>query len=134
MCVTATGMEDQHGAVGERRGARIWTPATSRGVMQHGFPVSPVRDWIRRSRSFTCRIPAPVTRRITRLRCPLAAAVSEVPGRLTEIWLGRQGVPQVAFRASGRARAEGAGSGHLTGSGHLNCHREPGNWTEVPAD
>ena len=50
--------------------------AASRGVMHQGFPVSPVRDWIRRSRSFTwrglvmdlsctCRIPAPVTRWIT---------------------------------------------------------------------
>jgi len=68
--------------------------AARRGVMQQGFPVSPVRDWIRRSRSCTCRglvmdlsstcrIPAPVTRRITRLRCPLVAAASQVPSRLT---------------------------------------------------
>ena len=68
--------------------------AASRGARQQGFPVSPVRDSIRPSRSCTCRglvmdlsstcrIPAPVTHRITRLRCPLAAAVSEVPGQLT---------------------------------------------------
>ena len=68
--------------------------AASRGVRQQGFPVSPVRDSIRPSRSCTCRglvmdlsstcrTPAPVTHRITRLRCPLAAAVSEVPGQLT---------------------------------------------------
>jgi hypothetical protein len=51
-------------------------------------------DWTRRSRSFTCRglvmdlsctcrKPAPVTRRITRLRCPLVVAVSRAPGWLT---------------------------------------------------
>ena len=80
--------------------------AASRGVMHQGFPVSPVRDWIRRSRSCTCRglvmdlsctcrIPAPVTRRITRLRCPLVAAVSKAPGRLVDVDLAKEsgGVP-----------------------------------------
>ena len=33
---------------GERRGAQDLDAAASRGVMQQGFPVSPVRDWIRR--------------------------------------------------------------------------------------
>jgi hypothetical protein len=58
-----------------------------------GFPQSPVRDWIWLSRSCTCRglvmhlswtrrVPALVTRRITRPPGPFAAAVSEVPGRL----------------------------------------------------
>jgi hypothetical protein len=62
--------------------------AASRGVMQQRFPVSPVRDWIRRSRSCTCRglvmdlsctcrIPAPVTRRITR-PCPLYGLLGRV--------------------------------------------------------
>jgi hypothetical protein len=67
--------------------------AASRGVSSKGSRI-PVRGWIRRSRSCngrgpvmdlpcTCRVPAPVTRRITRLRCPLVAAVGEVPDRLT---------------------------------------------------
>jgi hypothetical protein len=58
-----------------------------------GFPVSLLKDWIWLSRSCTCRglmmhlsctrrISALVTRRITRPPGPLAAAVSEVPGRL----------------------------------------------------
>lgn len=93
MCAAATGMEDQHAPW-----RAVLCPdldvAASRGVMPQRFPVSLVRDWIGRSRSCTCRglvmdlsctcrIPAPVTCRITRLRCPLVAAVSQVPGGLT---------------------------------------------------
>ncbi len=81
--------------------------AASCGVMPQGLPVSPVRDRIRRSRSCTCRglvmdlsctcrVPAAVTRLITRLRCPLVAAVSQMSGRLTQIWLWNQGRSDVS--------------------------------------
>jgi len=82
-------VEDWHSAVASDAAGGSGR-CTSGGVMPQGFPVSPRRDWIWLSRSCTCRglvmylsctrrIPALVTPRIT---SPLAAAVSEVPGRL----------------------------------------------------
>ena len=54
MCVTATGMEDQHGAV-----AIGAAPGSGhRGEPRHHaarVPGVPLRDWIRRTRSCTCR-------------------------------------------------------------------------------
>ena len=92
-CVAATGMEDQHGAVAigavpgyGRRGKPRRHAAMVPGVPGQGpDPAEPVlyQSWTVTDLSCTCRIPAPVTRWIPRLRCPLVAAVSEVPGRLT---------------------------------------------------
>lgn len=81
------------GRRGKRRCARIWTLRQAAASCSKGFPMFPVRDWIRRSRSCTwsglvldlsctCRIPAPVTSLITSQRRPLVASAREVPGRL----------------------------------------------------
>ena len=67
--------------------------AASRGVTQQGFPVSPVRDWIRRSRSCTCRglvmyLPYTCAGDAPDHEAAMSAlvtAVSEVPGRLAQI-------------------------------------------------
>jgi hypothetical protein len=60
-------------------------------------------------------------------RGPLVAAVSEVPGWLTLIWLKESGAICTVC-ATGQALDQDPGYGHR------KCHREPGNWTDVPAD
>ena len=105
-------------AAGWRTGVAPWRAtlradlgaARAAASCRKGFPVSAFRDWIWLSRSCTCRglviylsctrrIPALVTPRITRQAGPLAAAVSEVPGRLKQ------------------ALDQGAVSGHLIAMG-----------------
>ena len=44
------------------------------------------------------------------------------------IWLRNQG------RSMGVVPRYRPGQDRAAGSGHLNCHRGPGNWTDVPAD
>jgi hypothetical protein len=85
-------VEDWHGVV-VSDAARGSGRCASGGVMPHGFPgvpsqgldlVEPVMylSWTGDVPVVHRRIPALVTRRITRPQGPLAAAVSEVPGRL----------------------------------------------------
>ncbi len=116
-------MEDQHGAVAigavprsGRRGEPRRHTARVPGVPGQG-PDPAERSCTCRGLvmdlSSTCRIPASVTRRITRLRGPLVAAVCQAPGRLTQIWLRNQG------RSIGvipRCRPD-----------QDHCHKEPGN-------
>ena len=65
--------------------------AASRGVMQQGFPVSPVRDWIRRSRSCayrglaidlscTCCVPAPASAYSSMVSCSDGVASGAAAG------------------------------------------------------
>jgi hypothetical protein len=88
-------------AAGRKMGAVPWRATLCAGRTLHGrrrmpqgFPMSALGDWIWLSQSYTCRglvmylsctrrVPALVTRRITRPHGPLVAAVSGVPGRLT---------------------------------------------------
>jgi hypothetical protein len=111
---------------GERRCARIWTP---RRAARHAarVPGVPVRDWIRRSRSctcrglamdlsWTCRIPAPVTCRITRLRCPACGRCG--PGaRSADVDLALE---SGAFHSVAPRYRPDQDRG--VGSGHLNSH------------
>jgi hypothetical protein len=87
-------------------------------------PMSPVRDWIRQSRSCTCgglvidpsctrRIPAPVTCMDHQAAKSAWATASEVPGRLAQIRREESGTFHLQRPRYRPALDRGAGKGHL---------------------